>query len=237
MKKDPVKTVLFPIQSSSEDNPLVSPLPVIDEKTPPSDNNSDSEFLLLEAQLASAKKPPKNNVTSPMTSVCALLENTKITRQEKKTNSIIDQINNLLKQDEEQFEQYKKQREVRVREIMALVRSIEEDKENGNRRSDRIAAKTSPKKCKTSPAVTKSVDLRRAILNKNLSKNIQYTSPTKKAMEMYNNMRIECSFLCTPKLSRTNVSDPQSVTKRLSMKIQNQCLALQDTPRPGKSNF
>ncbi|EFA08075.1 uncharacterized protein LOC103314045 [Tribolium castaneum] len=202
-------------------------------------NSEDREFLLLEQACASAKKPPKNNnrVASPMASVCALLESTKITNSVQKTSSIVDKINALLNEDDEEFQQYVQKRQVRRNQIRELVRGLlDEDKENNVRRSDRIAAKPSVKKFVVSPAVTKSVDLRKSTLNKNLSKNIECNSPTRRALDLYTSMRNECAVLCTPQVDRDDKMPSSGRRSRsISRKIQKQCLLLQDTPNKSSS--
>ncbi|XP_044269893.1 uncharacterized protein LOC123014711 [Tribolium madens] len=206
--------------------------PIRDDST----DCEDREFSFLEKQLASTKKSFKNSSynTSPMTSVCSLLESTKITNSVQKTNSIEDKIKALLKEDEEAFQQYVLGRQTRINRIMEMMHDLREDKENKIRRSGRIAAKHSVKKFVTSPAVLKDVDLRKSTLNKNLSKNIECNSPTRRALDLYSSMRSECIVLCTPKLERRDDEMPPSVTRSrsLSRKIQKQCLLLQDTPKP-----
>jgi hypothetical protein len=187
--------VLFPITSIQEDSQAelaadTPPKILLNDETQHTPTSGDSlserEFLHLEKILASARK--LNNISesaSPMSSMCALLENTRLTNSGKKhknhSDPVFSEILNLIKQDEEQFqllkqqfECYQVQRQSGLNRIAELLNEINENKENTNRRSIRIAAQGSAKsKILVSPVISKSIDLRKSTLNKNLSKNLE----------------------------------------------------------------
>lgn len=83
-----------------------------------------------------------------------------------------------------------------------------------------------------------SYNLRKSTLNKNFTTAFQTDSDPvkiKKAVDMYNSFRNDCSALVTPSkntpMRGRSTSVQSSVRRNLSRKIQTQCLLLQDTPR------
>jgi hypothetical protein len=172
--------VLFPITSIQEDSQAelaadTPPKILLNETqhTPTSgDSLSEREFLHLEKILVSARK--LNNISkspSPMSSMCALLENTRLTNSGKKhknhSDTVFSEILILIKQDEEQFqllkqqfECYQEQRQSGLNRIAEFLNEINENKENTNIRSSRIAAQGSAKsKILVSPVISKGIDL------------------------------------------------------------------------------
>lgn len=118
-----------------------------------------------------------------------------------------------------------------------------EDKENSNakRRSLRLQNKSSPNNkgrlgAVGSPVILKSGDLRKSTLTKSLvfkCQKYQIESPRiQKAIDMYTSTRSEFSAFSTPKLSRGEIESPKALSWRsnLSLRVQEQCLMLQDTP-------
>jgi hypothetical protein len=172
--------VLFPITSIQEDSQAelaadTPPKILLNDETQHTPTSGDSlserEFLHLEKILASARK--LNNMSesaSPMSSMCALLENTRLTNSGKKhknhSDTVFREILNLIKQDEQfqllkqQFECYQVQRPSGLNRIAEFLNEINENKENTNRRSSRIAAQESAKsKILVSPVISKGIDL------------------------------------------------------------------------------
>lgn len=120
-------------------------------------------------------------------------------------------------------------------EFINVVQQNTENKEN-------LTARRSPRLSKTKFSVLSPVskNLRVSTLKKNLRKEI-LSSPksekVEKAEMMYNNLRINYPILQTPKFKTgggTSRETPKG--QSLSMTLQMQCLMLQDTPLPSRTN-
>jgi hypothetical protein len=158
--------VLFPITSIQEDSQAelaadTPPKILLNDETQHTPTSGDSlserEFLHLEKILASARK--LNNMSesaSPMSSMCALLENTRLTNSGKKhknhSDTVFSEILNLIKQDEQfqllkqQFECYQVQRPSGLNRIAEFLNEINENKEKKS-------------KILVSPVISKGIDL------------------------------------------------------------------------------
>lgn len=98
-------------------------------------------------------------------------------------------------------------------------------------------------KAKSSPLLPLNTNLRVSTLRKNLQKNIttqnscSKSEKAKKAEEMYNMLKENHPVLQTPLRETINSGGKTPNTRSLSMALKKQCLMLQDTPLPSKTNI
>lgn len=152
---------------------------------------------------------------------------------EAEYESTMSRISELLEINKKAFKRY---RVVHENTIQSLSSIVDANRTTPKRNSIRLHNKNSIPKCAMSPRIEKSSNLLKSLLKKKFSEEQDKESPrTKKAMDLYRNtMRInDTKILETPRINMTTqFNTPKSHgMKNLSMKIQKQCLLLQDTPR------
>ncbi|CAG9772011.1 unnamed protein product [Ceutorhynchus assimilis] len=122
-----------------------------------------------------------------------------------------------------------------VSSVCNLFKTMDVDEESPKRRSLRLKGKLIIDN-QVSPIIMKSDDLRKKTLTRSLVKKYQADSPksprTQKAFDMYVSTKKDYGYLLTPSFSKDRpLSDSgNSARKRISQKVQQQCLLLQDTP-------
>ncbi|XP_076271292.1 uncharacterized protein LOC143203067 isoform X1 [Rhynchophorus ferrugineus] len=252
ISKDCNRNIKFPTTPQQKN---VYQLKYTDYKSP-----DTSDYLKLERICESSAE----NKESPVSSVCNLLENNMsidsskkvVPQHERNHSNIAEEIKELLKKDQEEFEETSmkikemfeemhKKHQDNYDKIIKLVGNLnssdkedQQSKENFSplkRRSLRLK-KRSP--IAISPVILRAGDLRKSTLTKSLvtkCQKHQINSPRiQNAISMYNSTRNACSALLTPKiLKHQPVESPRSSNWRadLSIKLQQQCLLLQDTPK------
>jgi len=188
--------------------------------------------MLLNSEKKNVNNVPKTDQTEALAELRTLIGKNQELYQE---NNI--KISEIVK-NQSQYEE-------NLSRMLAIVNKLEngdeniaendEEKENSSvkRRSLRLRNKSPSSKPVGSPVILKSGDLRKATLSKSLvfkAQKYQVNSPRiQKAIDMYNSTKNTCNALLTPKVSRLPES-PFNLRGNLSMKVQQQCLLLQDTP-------
>ncbi|CAH0548045.1 unnamed protein product [Brassicogethes aeneus] len=217
---------------------------------------TDKEFLDIEKEIV--------NTSSPLSSMCDLLKSTGLNsptniRTENTLEESLRNIEHILEIDNIEFNKYKKLHEENRQKIYNILseirgsRTVQSSKKTKNDNKENMQKRSSPRLLMKSPIlapnkanivvspllVAKTNDLRKSMLTRNLSKNIQQmgtsSSKEQKVEEMYNSYKNNCSILCTPK----GVPDPTesggNKSYSLSRKVHNQCMMLLDTPQQNKN--
>ncbi|KAG5870954.1 hypothetical protein JTB14_037379 [Gonioctena quinquepunctata] len=239
------------IEMQTLDNKLDEP------KTP--DSASSTEFLKLEGMFCdemrdiSTESPISSMCNLLSDTGLESIKKTKMnSRKESNIKHILINIKNIIDSEQMAFNHYKSVHEANLKKLSDLLCAFEKqdsaneaktpDKENistHNRRSVRLQKKsplrTNNDKLLVSPSILKSGDLRKSTLKKNLearNHEIQNQSPrTRKAFDLYNSLREKQSILLeTPKSDRKALGETPTMARYISMKVQSQCLLLQDTP-------
>ncbi|XP_023025672.2 uncharacterized protein isoform X1 [Leptinotarsa decemlineata] len=246
-----------PSESFIEKEPDITEVVKMEEpKTP--DSASSNEFLKLE-QMCFTEEMRDLCKESPISSMCNLLSDTGLSSTKKskvnpyKESNVAINIKNIIQSEEIAFNQYRVVHEGNMKKLFHILSSLEKkaetisevktpDKENNpnrsNRRSVRLQNKSphggNNEKLLISPSILRSGDLRKSTLKKNLAarnQDLNNQSPrTRRAFNLYNTLREKHSILETPKLDRKALAETPNMGRYISMKVQNQCLLLQDTP-------
>lgn len=139
----------------------------------------------------------------------------------------IDAIQRSFNQDLETLKQ----------ELMAIQEHVGGKENFSVRRSPRLL------KAKSSALSPLNTNLRMSTLKKNLKEKVTLqnvcskSEKAKKAEEMYNMLRENHPVLQTPLRKTTDNGGQTPNTRSLSMALKMQCMMLQDTPMPSKTNI
>ncbi|XP_030757511.1 uncharacterized protein LOC115883306 [Sitophilus oryzae] len=225
-----------------------------------SDSPDTLQFVKLEqfCETTKPKESPLSSVCSLLQNNM-LLNSTKknIPNDVQNKDEILKEIKDLLQKDQEQYELTSnriremflimhKNHEENYKRIFSLIESLDDENEKSaqkencfapKRRSLRLKNK-SPTKPAGSPVILKAGDLRKSTLTKSLvskCQKYQIDSPRiKNAMSLYNSTKSSCSALLTPKILKNQASESPKISNwraNMSIKLQQQCLLLQDTPQ------
>ncbi|KAL3278646.1 hypothetical protein HHI36_016184 [Cryptolaemus montrouzieri] len=149
--------------------------------------------------------------------------------QDTHTNKKIREIRNILKENQEEFDKFKDNHEKRIGRINNLLSEIENSRKMNSEHNKENSFKKIPVHIKTpGSASNRTNDLRMNLLKSNLNKNENGNGNIQKAKNMYSKLRETYSILETPKF---NKSRQAGNTEDLSMKVQEQCLMLLETPQ------
>lgn len=189
------------------------------------DCDSENEFLLAEEQCL--------NSPSPVSSVCNLFKETNIQSAKKPAlnshdlSSIITGIKQLIDEEIADFNRTKLVHDKKIKSLQGLLNTLKEniDENIPNRRSQRLAHRNSPflNTNTVSPALKKTVDLRKKALANNLSSN--FSPKLTHALSEYSSVKKSFGYLETPKSEKT-----KKFHSAISSIVFQQAYKLQDTP-------